>query len=152
MRLVIAILARSQLAEAASLQNQAGEFLPPQEQPRAERLKLVAHLLQGAMFQSRDRNGKSIMNEVVADVIEQHFVPIAKAHFAECTGQACDLVPEMRAKYQEARKGHLGIYADTHFPRLSRTARNSVGRQHKTRKAFAIYFAARKRCPVGSTC
>ena len=50
MRNPVAILARSQLAEAASLRNQAGEFLPPQEQPRAGRLKWVAHLLQGAML------------------------------------------------------------------------------------------------------
>ena len=44
---------------AASFENEAGVFLPPQDQPRAERLKWVAHLLEDAMFQNRNSRSSS---------------------------------------------------------------------------------------------
>jgi hypothetical protein len=104
----VAVLARSQLATAESIRNK-DEFRPPQEQPRAEKLKWVASLLQDAMFKKGDRT----MNEAVAGVIEEHFIPVAQAHFAECVEQARDMIPEMRGRYHDVRKGHLAIYQDT---------------------------------------
>jgi hypothetical protein len=106
----VAVLARSQLAVAELISNK-GEFCPPQDQPRAKKLKWVADLLQGAMF--KNDNGGSTMNETVVEVIEGHFIPAAQAHFAECVEQARDMVPEIRDRYHNVRKGHLAIYQDT---------------------------------------
>jgi hypothetical protein len=97
-----AILARSQLAVAASLHNKA-EFLPPQEQPRAAKLKFVATLLQNSMLE----------DSAIREVVDLHFIPAARAHFLECIEQARGMVPEMQKQYQEVRKGHLAIYKDT---------------------------------------
>jgi hypothetical protein len=106
----VTVLARSQLAVAESIRNM-DEFCPPQEQPRAEKLKWVAALLQGAMFENK--KDEPPMNEAIATVVEDHFVPVAQAHFAECVEQARDMVPEIRNRYQDVRQGHLGIYQDT---------------------------------------
>jgi hypothetical protein len=104
----VVILARSNLVAAASIRNKI-DFLPPQEQPRAGKLKFVARLLQDSMY----INGESTMNVAVVEAIEDYFVPAAQAHFAECVDQAREMVPEMRDRYHEVRKGHLAIYADT---------------------------------------
>jgi hypothetical protein len=104
----VAVLARSQLAVAESIRNK-DEFRPPQEQPRAEKLKWVAGLLQDAMF----KKGEHTMNEAIAGVIEELFIPVAQVHFAECIEQARDMIPEMRDRYHDVRKGHLAIYQDT---------------------------------------
>jgi hypothetical protein len=106
----VAVLARSELFAADSICNKP-EFCPPREQPRAEKLKWVADLLQNAMF--KNVNGGSTMNGAVASVIAENFVPAAKAHFAECVEQARDMVPEMRDRYHDVRRGHLAIYQDT---------------------------------------
>ena len=53
------------------------------------------------------------MNVAVAGVIEEHFIPVAQAHSAECVEQARDMIPEMRDRYHGLRKGHLAIYQDT---------------------------------------
>jgi hypothetical protein len=114
----LAVLALTRLAAAKSAGNLpfiiAG-FVPPREQPRAERLKWVAGLLEEAMFQCATGivdDGPAQMNEVVAELIENHFIPCARAHFAECVEDAREIVPEMRSQYQEVRKGHLALYAD----------------------------------------
>jgi hypothetical protein len=106
----VAVMARSQLAVAKSIPNK-DDFRPPREQPRAEKLKWVADLLQEAMFESGA--GNFSMNEIVAGVIQKNFVPAAKAHFAECVEQARDMIPEMQDRYRNVRKGHLAIYQDT---------------------------------------
>jgi hypothetical protein len=104
----VAILACSQLVLAKSIRNK-DEFRPPQEQPRAEKLIWVAGLLQDAMF----KKGERTMNETVAGVIKEHFIPVAQVHFAECVEQARDMIPEMQDRYHDLRKGHLAIYQDT---------------------------------------
>jgi hypothetical protein len=86
-------------------------FVSPRSQPRAEKLKWVAGLLEKAMFECGQKN--SHMNEVVAVVIERHFIPAARAHFAECVERATQIVPEMRNQIQLLRKKHLALYSDT---------------------------------------
>jgi hypothetical protein len=85
----IAVLACSQLAVAEPIRNK-DEFRQPQEQPRAEKLKWVAGLLQDAMF----KKGEHTMNEAIAGVIEEHFIPVAQVHFADCVEQARDMMPK----------------------------------------------------------
>jgi hypothetical protein len=106
----VAVMARSQLTMAESIPNK-DDFRPPREQPRAEKLKWVADLLQEAMFEND--TGNFSMNKTIAGVIQRHFVPAAKAHFAECVEQARDMIPEMQDRYRNVRRGHLAIYQDT---------------------------------------
>jgi len=106
----VTVMARSQLAGAKAIPNK-DDFCPPREQPRAEKLKWVADLLQEAMFESG--TGNLSMNETVAGIIRKDFVPAAKAHFAGCVEQARDMVPEMQGRYRNVRKGHLAIFQDT---------------------------------------
>jgi hypothetical protein len=104
----VAILARSELAAAAALINDE-DFLPPQDQPRGKSLKWIARLLKNAMFQKGDRE----INQDVAEAIEHYYVPVARAHFAECAEQARGMVPAMQDRCHEVRAGHLATYLDT---------------------------------------
>jgi hypothetical protein len=104
----VAVLVRSELAEVMTVQNR-DEFVPPTEQPCAEHLKVAATLLQNNMFVK----GENTMDDGVAALIEQDFVPTAQAHFEACIHQARSMVSEMRLRYHSVRKGHLAIYTDT---------------------------------------
>jgi hypothetical protein len=104
----VAVLVRSELAEVTTIQNR-DEFVPPTEQPCAEHLKVAATLLENNMFVQ----GQNTMDDCVAALIEQDFVPTAQAHFEACIHQARSMVSEMRLRYHSVRKGHLAIYTDT---------------------------------------
>jgi hypothetical protein len=104
----VAVLVRSQLAEVTKRQNR-DEFVPPTEQPCAEHLKVAATLLQNNMFVQ----GENAMDDDVASLIEQDFVPTAQVHFEACIHQARSMVSEMRLRYHSVRKGHLALYTDT---------------------------------------
>jgi hypothetical protein len=108
-----ALLAQSQLAGLGSI-SISEEFVPPQQQPRGVRLKLIAQVLQeGLFYSSSDTDAPRILNTAVAEIIDSDFVPTATDFFDECREGARLLVPEMRAGYQDVRKGHLVIYSDT---------------------------------------
>jgi len=108
-----ALLAQSQLAGLGSI-SISEEFVPPQQQPRGVRLKLIAQVLQeGLFYSSSDTDAPRIINTAVAEIIDSDFVPTATDFFDECREGARLLVPEMRAGYQEVRKDHLVIYSDT---------------------------------------
>jgi hypothetical protein len=127
----VAVLVRSELAEVTKIQNR-DEFVPPTEQPCAEHLKVAATLLQNNMFVQ----GENTMDDSVAALIEQDFVPTAQAHFEACIHQARSMVPEMRLRYHSVRKGHLAIYTDTlkqirrenTFPELQKRSDNLTER------------------------
>ncbi len=104
----VTVLVRSELAEVSNLQNR-NEFVPPTEQPCAEHLKVAAKLLQNNMFVK----GENTMNDGVAALIEQDFVPTAQAHFEACIHQARSMISEVRLRYHLVRKGHLAMYTDT---------------------------------------
>jgi hypothetical protein len=104
----VAVLVHWQLAEVTKIQNR-DEFVPPTEQPCAEHLKVAATLLQNNMFVQ----GENAMDDDVAALIEQDFVPTAQVHFEACIHQARSMVSEMRLRYHSVRKGHLAIYTDT---------------------------------------
>merc|ERR1711871_408857 len=53
------------------------------------------------------------MNPGVAAFVENQFVPAARQLFAACVEQSRGMVGKMQQAYQEVRKGHLKIYADT---------------------------------------
>jgi hypothetical protein len=106
-------LARSHLAAMATIPVST-TFIPPQQQPRGARLKLVSQLLQEELFQStNDPSATRKMNDAVATVIDEEFAPAARAFFDECVEAARQLVAQMREQYHDVRKGHLSIYADT---------------------------------------
>jgi hypothetical protein len=103
------LLKAEKAVSAASATPLSPNFMPPQEQPRALKLKQLAQCLQGAMF----RGDNKAMDPGVAAVVETQFVPAARELFAVCVEQSRGMVDKMQQEYQKVRKGHLKIYADT---------------------------------------
>ena len=157
----VAILVGSELEKAKNMKNRDDIFVPPTEQPCAKHLKMAATLLHNNMF--LQGGGEKTMNDSIGVVIEEVFVPVARAHFDACIQQAQNMVPEMRLRYQSVRQGHLAIYNDTlnqirrenTFPGLQKRSQNAagpwVGRAYKRLEACVTCTAVLKRCEVGTS-
>jgi len=84
------------------------DFTPPQQQPAALKLKLVALDYQASLFQADGALGPR-----TAALVENVFIPAARQLFAACVEQSRSMVPEMQKQYHDVRKNHRSIYFDT---------------------------------------
>jgi hypothetical protein len=108
----LATITISLIGAAATIPNLA-HFVPPQEQPRALKLKSIARFLQDKMFQENlTPGGKKIFNHTARKLIDIDFVSAAKTFFEEIVEQARSHTVEMREEYHNIRKVQLAIYAD----------------------------------------
>jgi hypothetical protein len=127
-------IARPQLKSLEEIPNLA-EFTPPQQQPCCARLQLIAGVFQDELFSgaSNSKNMRAV-NDTVALIIDDDFVPAAEAFFARCVEQAPPFGEDMREQYHRVRKGHLAIYSDVlhqvrqepTFPQLQGRSENLV--------------------------
>jgi hypothetical protein len=131
-------VARSQLEQASAIPNNTGVFLAPQAQARSLLLAKVAHALMKELFHEHGNSSLKgavrMMDNAIAEVIEQDFVATARAFFNDCVEDSRQLVPMMRTTYHGVRHGHLMIYKDTlgtirmdaSFPELQQRAEELV--------------------------
>jgi len=97
---------RSELNLLKNVKNKT-EFVPPQQQPRAGRLKEVAAALAHLVMQPGS------LEPAVLTFIDEEFVPVARVHYTDCLQLARGCVEDMKKQYHEIRKGHRSLYADT---------------------------------------